>query len=75
LARYVKPAWKAVDLEPWHHDINTNILGNQAWTEALEWPGQKAFNKANIKDLKLENGDKTGKFKTSGNLTFMQIFG
>jgi cathepsin A (carboxypeptidase C) len=56
-------------------DYICNWLGNQAWTEALEWPGQKSFNKASIKDLELESGDKTGKFKTSGNLTFMQIFG
>lgn len=56
-------------------DFICNWLGNQAWTDALEWPGQKSFNKAEIEDLKLENGDKTGKFKTSGNFTFMQIFG
>jgi cathepsin A (carboxypeptidase C) len=55
-------------------DFICNWLGNQAWTEALEWPGQKSFNKAGIKDLKLESGDKTGKVKSSGNLTFMQIF-
>lgn len=52
-----------------------NWLGNQGWTEALEWPGQKGFNKAEIEDLKLDDGKKFGKVKTSGNFTFMQIFG
>jgi cathepsin A (carboxypeptidase C) len=52
---------------------NNFIVGNRAWTEALEWPGQKAFNKAELKDLML--GDKkTGKVKSSGNFTFMEIF-
>jgi cathepsin A (carboxypeptidase C) len=56
-------------------DYICNWLGNQAWTEALEWPGQKDFNAAKTKDLKLENGDKTGTFKSSGNFTFARIFG
>jgi cathepsin A (carboxypeptidase C) len=56
-------------------DFICNWLGNQAWTEALEWPGQKDFNKAEIKDIKLDNGDKYGKIKSSGNFTFLQVFG
>jgi cathepsin A (carboxypeptidase C) len=56
-------------------DFICNWLGNQAWTEALEWPGQKDFNKASIKDIKLDSGDKYGKIKSSGNFTFLQIFG
>ncbi|CAG8980389.1 hypothetical protein HYALB_00003953 [Hymenoscyphus albidus] len=56
-------------------DYICNWLGNQAWTEALEWPGQKNFNKASIKDLELDGGHKYGKIKNSGNFTFMQIFG
>jgi cathepsin A (carboxypeptidase C) len=56
-------------------DFICNWLGNQGWTEALEWPGQKDFNKASIEDLKLDDGKKFGKVKTSGNFTFMQIFG
>ena len=55
-------------------DFICNWLGNQAWTEALEWPGQKSFNKAKTQDLKLTNDKKTGEFKTSGNFTFMRIF-
>lgn len=56
-------------------DFICNWLGNQAWTEALEWPGQKAFNKASIEDIKLDNGNKYGKIKSSGNFTFLRVFG
>ncbi|KAK4661690.1 uncharacterized protein QC763_706790 [Podospora pseudopauciseta] len=56
-------------------DYICNWLGNQAWTEALEWPGKKNFNKASIKDLKLAGAEKEyGKVKASGNFTFMQVY-
>ncbi|KAK4154185.1 carboxypeptidase Y A [Chaetomidium leptoderma] len=56
-------------------DYICNWLGNQAWTEALEWPGKKDFNQAKIKDLKLAGADKEyGKVKASGNFTFMQVY-
>lgn len=59
-------------------DYICNWLGNQAWTEALEWPGKKDFNKAELEGLKV-SGDKKaddyGKVKSSGNFTFMRIFG
>jgi cathepsin A (carboxypeptidase C) len=56
-------------------DYICNWLGNQAWTEALKWPGQKAFNKASVDDLKLAGeDDEYGKIKTSGNFTFMRIY-
>jgi cathepsin A (carboxypeptidase C) len=54
-------------------DFICNWLGNQAWTEALEWDGHADFAKAENKDLLLD--DKAyGKVKSSGNFTFMQIF-
>lgn len=57
-------------------DYICNWLGNKAWTEALEWPGKKDYNKAETKDLLLGGkGDKIGDFKTSGNLTFVRIHG
>lgn len=56
-------------------DFICNWLGNQAWTDALEWPGKKDFNAAKTKDLQLESGHKTGTFKSSGNFTFARIFG
>lgn len=56
-------------------DYICNWLGNQAWTEALEWPGKKAFNDADIVDLKAgDDKDSYGKVKSSGNFTFMQIY-
>ncbi|RQM08201.1 hypothetical protein DH86_00000648, partial [Scytalidium sp. 3C] len=55
-------------------DFICNYLGNQAWTEALEWPGKSAFNKAKIVDMTLDDGHKYGKTKSSGNLTFAEIF-
>ncbi len=48
-------------------------MGNHAWTEALEWPGQKDFNKAELKDLTMQSG-KIGEVKSSGNFTFMNIY-
>jgi len=55
-------------------DFICNWLGNQAWTDALEWPGQKAFNKAETHALKLANGTKYGETKGAGNLTFARIY-
>lgn len=55
-------------------DFICNWLGNEAWAKALEWPGQKDFNKADLNDLTLSDGDKYGTVQSSGNLTFMRIF-
>lgn len=55
-------------------DFICNWLGNLAWTNALEWPGQKAYAKAELEDLKLQDdGKKIGAVKSSGNFTFVQI--
>ncbi|KAF7545495.1 hypothetical protein G7Z17_g9134 [Cylindrodendrum hubeiense] len=57
-------------------DFICNWLGNQAWTNALEWPGQKGFVNADIESLKIEeSSEEYGKVKSSGNFTFMQIYG
>ncbi|KAK0621431.1 extracellular carboxypeptidase [Bombardia bombarda] len=57
-------------------DYICNWLGNQAWTEALEWPGKRAFNKASRGDLTLAGAKKEyGKVKAAGNFTFIQIYG
>jgi cathepsin A (carboxypeptidase C) len=62
-------------------DYICNWLGNQAWAEALEWKGQKDYNKADLVTLNLgadsaknRKGKAYGKVKTSGNFTFMQIY-
>ncbi|KAL9028647.1 MAG: hypothetical protein Q9196_003025, partial [Gyalolechia fulgens] len=62
-------------------DFICNWLGNHAWTEALEWPGQTAFNKMQLDDLTLASdysgtltkGTKIGQVKSSGNFTFMRL--
>ncbi|KAL8657254.1 MAG: hypothetical protein Q9226_002110 [Calogaya cf. arnoldii] len=62
-------------------DFICNWLGNHAWTEALEWPGQKAFRSIPLGDLaltadyspKLREGTKIGQVKSSGNFTFMRL--
>ncbi|KAL9123049.1 MAG: hypothetical protein Q9187_000400 [Circinaria calcarea] len=57
-------------------DFICNWLGNQAWANALEWPGKKAFNNAETVDLKIDgvpDGRKIGEVKSSGNFTFMRL--
>lgn len=53
-------------------DFICNFLGNEAWADALKWPGQKKYNEAKKQDL-LIGDEKYGYFKTSGNLTFIAI--
>ena len=58
-------------------DYICNWLGNQAWAEALEWPGHAKFAAAEMEDLKIEKvgggGRKIGEVKSHGNFTFMRI--
>ncbi|CZT19681.1 probable Carboxypeptidase Y homolog A [Ramularia collo-cygni] len=55
-------------------DFICNWLGNLAWTNALEWPGQKAYAKAEMKNLTLSQSDSNvGSVKSSGNFTFVRI--
>jgi cathepsin A (carboxypeptidase C) len=60
-------------------DFICNWLGNQAWSNALEWPGQKEFSSKKLEPLKIvdnEHVDKEiGQIKTHGNFTFMRIYG
>ncbi|KAJ5125201.1 Carboxypeptidase [Penicillium atrosanguineum] len=60
-------------------DFICNWLGNKAWTEALEWPGQSKFAAAELEDLVVEQnehvGKKIGQVKSHGNFTFMRIYG
>ncbi|KAF2197250.1 hypothetical protein GQ43DRAFT_216247 [Delitschia confertaspora ATCC 74209] len=55
-------------------DYICNWLGNKAWADALEWPGQKDYAKKELEDLKLGgDGRKIGQVKSSGNFTFMRL--
>jgi len=53
-----------------------NWVGNHRMTEALEWYGAEAFRKESLKGWSLDKDDKAaGLFKTSGDLTFLTIYG
>ncbi|OJD30733.1 carboxypeptidase y [Diplodia corticola] len=55
-------------------DFICNWLGNKAWSEALEWPGKKAYAPLPLEDLKLGgDGKKIGEVKSSGNFTFLRL--
>ncbi|KAI9849354.1 MAG: hypothetical protein M1838_000189 [Thelocarpon superellum] len=65
-------------------DFICNWLGNRAWMEALEWPGQKKYNAAPTYNLTLSSafddatttsvaGTKTGEYKSAANFTFVRI--
>lgn len=54
-------------------DYICNWLGNQAWTDALEWPGHKDFSGTDLKGLTLDD-EEYGQVKSSGNFTFMRIY-
>ena len=60
-------------------DFICNWLGNQAWSNALEWPGQKEFASKELKPLKIVNNEHVGKeigqIKSHGNFTFTRIYG
>ena len=55
-------------------DMICNHLGNEAWTNALEWSGHKDYAHTPLKDLKLlDDGSKIGAVKSSGNFTYIRI--
>lgn len=47
-------------------------MGNEAWTEVLEWPGAKSFQDAPKKDFKV-NSKSGGVYKGAEGLTFMRV--
>jgi len=54
-------------------DFICNWLGNQAWTDALEWKGKSGFNHEKLAPYLL--GDKeVGQIKSSGNFTFLRLY-
>ncbi|KAL7626198.1 hypothetical protein AAE478_002968 [Parahypoxylon ruwenzoriense] len=55
-------------------DYICNWLGNKAWSEALDWPGKKGFNAAELKNLEVSGSEAYGQVKSSGNFTFMRIY-
>ncbi|GME70759.1 unnamed protein product [Ambrosiozyma monospora] len=56
-------------------DFICNWLGNQAWSNELEWSGSKSFSKASIKDLYLDDGKtKIGEVKNHDYFTYARMF-
>jgi cathepsin A (carboxypeptidase C) len=60
-------------------DFICNWLGNKAWSDALEWSGHEEYAATELEDLEIvdnkHKGKKIGQVKSSGNLTFMRLFG
>ena len=55
-------------------DFICNWLGNQAWTDRLEWSGSKGFSKAPVRSWKV-NGKEAGEVKNYKHFTFLRVFG
>jgi carboxypeptidase C (cathepsin A) len=69
---YVLEAGARVLIYAGEFDFICNWLGNHAWTEALVWPGQTAFNAAANKTWTV-GGDYAGTFQAAQNLTFLKV--
>ncbi|KAK9318025.1 Alpha/Beta hydrolase protein [Lipomyces starkeyi] len=54
-------------------DFICNWLGNQGWTNALEWAGSKEFQAAPTKNWTLD-GKTVGTVQNAGNFTFLRVF-
>jgi len=48
-------------------------LGNKAWTLALDWEGKEDYNKASDNEWMVD-GKPAGKLRSSGGLSFLQVF-
>jgi hypothetical protein len=49
-------------------------MGNEAWTEALDWPGSKKFKAATRKEFTVkDNGKSAGVYKSAEGFTFMRV--
>ncbi|KAI9889321.1 MAG: hypothetical protein M1814_005564 [Vezdaea aestivalis] len=56
-------------------DFICNWLGNRAWADALDWPGQKSFNKAKYEYLNVTaTGEAGGEYKSASNFTFARMY-
>lgn len=54
-------------------DYICNWLGNQAWTNALEWPGKADFNAATIKDWTV-SGKPAGELRSARGFNFLRVY-
>ena len=54
-------------------DFVCNWRGGEAWTNAVEWSGQKEFNSAPYKEW-LVNGQPAGQLKQYKNFQFLRVY-
>ncbi len=54
-------------------DFICNWLGNQAWTQALEWPHQAEFNSTQPVDWEVA-GNKAGTLQSSNGFSFLRVY-
>jgi len=54
-------------------DFVCNWRGGEAWTNAVEWSGQAAFQAAPYSDW-LVDGKPAGQLKQAGNFKFLRVF-
>lgn len=52
----------------------SNDLGNEAWTQALEWTGHDAFNAQPMRDWYV-NEEVAGHTRSANGLTWATVFG
>lgn len=62
----------------WLHQVISNSdswMGNEAWTEALEWPGAKNFHTAEYKNFTVQStGLSVGYYKIAEGFAFMRVW-
>ncbi|RLO11345.1 hypothetical protein DYB28_011563 [Aphanomyces astaci] len=54
-------------------DLMCDYKGNDAWSKALKWSGQAAYNAAEVQDL-VVHGNIAGQVRSAGNLAFVRVF-
>ncbi|CEJ92551.1 hypothetical protein VHEMI08197 [[Torrubiella] hemipterigena] len=55
-------------------DYICNWLGNQAWTNALDWPSKTAFNAAKMTPVTTTSGKEYGQIKHSNGFAFLRVY-
>jgi carboxypeptidase C (cathepsin A) len=55
-------------------DYICNWIGNKEWVLNMEWKGKEQFNTASDKLYITDDGGEIGKIRSSGGLTFLQVF-
>ncbi|KAL4494283.1 hypothetical protein ABPG73_018802 [Tetrahymena malaccensis] len=54
-------------------DFICNYMGGIAWTNAMEWTQQKAYQQAQFQDYQV-NGQSVGQIKGAGNFQFLRVY-